>query len=43
MKIVDVRVEESVLAKKDKDWKFALAAKPCFRLKRAVTHFQIAF
>ena len=28
MKIVDVRVEESVLPKKDKDWKFALAANP---------------
>jgi L-alanine-DL-glutamate epimerase-like enolase superfamily enzyme len=28
MKIVDVRVEESILPKKDKDWKFALAANP---------------
>jgi L-Ala-D/L-Glu epimerase len=28
MKIVDVRVEESILSKKDKDWKFALAANP---------------
>ena len=28
MKIVDVRIEESVLPKKDKDWKFALAANP---------------
>src|SRR5579872_475508 len=28
MKIVNVRVEESVLPKKDKDWKFALAANP---------------
>jgi L-alanine-DL-glutamate epimerase-like enolase superfamily enzyme len=28
MKIVDVRVNESVLPKKDKDWKFALAASP---------------
>ena len=28
MKIVDVRIEETVLPKKDKDWKFALAANP---------------
>jgi len=28
MKIVETRVEESVLPKKDKDWKFALAANP---------------
>jgi len=28
MKIVDVRIEESILPKKDKDWKFALAANP---------------
>jgi L-Ala-D/L-Glu epimerase len=28
MKIVEVRVDESVLPKKDKDWKFALAANP---------------
>ena len=28
MKIVDVRIDESVLPKKDKDWKFALAANP---------------
>jgi L-alanine-DL-glutamate epimerase-like enolase superfamily enzyme len=28
MKIVDVRVEESILPKTDKDWKFALAANP---------------
>ena len=28
MKIIEVRVEESVLPKKDKDWKFALAANP---------------
>jgi L-Ala-D/L-Glu epimerase len=28
MKIVEVRIEESVLPKKDKDWKFALAANP---------------
>jgi len=28
MKIAEVRVEESVLPKKDKDWKFALAANP---------------
>ena len=28
MKIIDVRIEESVLPKKDKDWKFALAANP---------------
>ena len=26
MKIVEVRIDESVLPKKDKDWKFALAA-----------------
>jgi L-Ala-D/L-Glu epimerase len=28
MKIVEARVEESILPKKDKDWKFALAANP---------------
>jgi L-alanine-DL-glutamate epimerase-like enolase superfamily enzyme len=28
MKIVEARVDESVLPKKDKDWKFALAANP---------------
>jgi L-Ala-D/L-Glu epimerase len=28
MKIVEVRIEESILPKKDKDWKFALAANP---------------
>jgi L-Ala-D/L-Glu epimerase len=28
MKIAEVRIEESVLPKKDKDWKFALAANP---------------
>ena len=28
MKITDVRIDESVLPKKDKDWKFALAANP---------------
>src|ERR1700694_167981 len=28
MKIVEVRVDESILPKKDKDWKFALAANP---------------
>jgi L-Ala-D/L-Glu epimerase len=28
MKIVDVRITESLLPKKDKDWKFALAANP---------------
>ena len=28
MKIVDVRIDECVLPKKDKDWKFALAANP---------------
>jgi L-Ala-D/L-Glu epimerase len=28
MKIIEARVEESVLPKKDKDWKFALAANP---------------
>jgi L-Ala-D/L-Glu epimerase len=28
MKIVEARIEESVLPKKDKDWKFALAANP---------------
>ena len=28
MKIVDVRIDESILPKKDKDWKFALAANP---------------
>src|SRR5262245_38185890 len=28
MKITEVRIDESVLPKKDKDWKFALAANP---------------
>jgi L-alanine-DL-glutamate epimerase-like enolase superfamily enzyme len=28
MKIVDVRISESILPKKDKDWKFALGANP---------------
>ena len=28
MKIIDVRIDESILPKKDKDWKFALAANP---------------
>ena len=28
MKIAEVRIEESILPKKDKDWKFALAANP---------------
>src|SRR6202521_967416 len=28
MKIIEVHVEESILPKKDKDWKFALAANP---------------
>jgi len=28
MKIIETRVEESILPKKDKDWKFALAANP---------------
>ena len=31
MKIVEVRIEESILPKKDKDWKFALAANPATR------------
>ena len=28
MKIVETRIEETILPKKDKDWKFALAANP---------------
>ena len=28
MKIVEARIDESILPKKDKDWKFALAANP---------------
>ena len=31
MKIIEMRIEESVLPKKDKDWKFALAANPATR------------
>ena len=44
MKITDIRIDESVLPKKDKDWKFALAANPATEgwIERAHPSMEVA-